>query len=63
MTISVGEAREKLSRVGMDLLGATNPRRSGDKAFIVTTPVGTQVAMQSHELINLVRDLRKLSPK
>ena len=63
MTMSLADARQKLAKVGIEL--GNGFRRSAESTaqtvFVVTTPVGTQLQLNSRELAGILRDLNKLS--
>ena len=61
MKISLAEARTRLGKVGIVLGEACRLEHGGASGYQVTTPVGTQLLLQSQEVAQMLRDLNKLS--
>ncbi|MEM8670216.1 MAG: hypothetical protein AAGG48_22005 [Planctomycetota bacterium] len=58
MKITLSEARKRLAKAGIELgnrCSVSDSRRS--YLYEVTTPVGTQVQMQTSDVAGLLRDL------
>jgi hypothetical protein len=61
MSISIKDARKRLGKAGIALgQGYRTQNESGSKTtFQVTTPIGTELQLDSGEVVGLLQDLQR----